>query len=288
MSFDALERIRQLTRAQFTVLAFLQSRRDPGTQIARASSREIALATELSRRTVQPAINRLNELQLIKTLCGCPTRPSEHTLLQIVTVQPPSGPGVPVGGGAMSTDAPVQNAYNCASAGGANSQGVPGAIVEKSPPFPQCTYKEPRASDTYTYTKKEGLVGVCKSEWKTSPTRETPSHENKPEILVMVERWFWPVDAGLAEKILELPERFGLSERDLIRFWEWKWKQKKRQRQEVFTPGAFFDYTVEDLPGWLGYSGRDLPERKPPASADYHAEPIFRQEIAQGAAMGLG
>jgi DNA-binding GntR family transcriptional regulator len=87
----APERRTTLTRAQRKVLADIELFSDRQNR-AVLSSRGLAETTGLSRRTVQAAIDRLNELQLIRTVTGTRTRPSEHRLVP-----------VRLGGGAISS-----------------------------------------------------------------------------------------------------------------------------------------------------------------------------------------
>jgi DNA-binding MarR family transcriptional regulator len=75
---DAFERTEAaLTKAQSRVLSFLRENR---TQTP-LSSRKLAVALKLSRRTVQAALAHLNDAGLLSTLHGSPNRTSVHRVL---------------------------------------------------------------------------------------------------------------------------------------------------------------------------------------------------------------
>ena len=81
------ERIPVLTRSERKVLADLQLLQNKSGK-ATLSSRNLAELTGLSGCGVRKAIDRLNELQLIKTYTGSVNhRPSEHTVLWQVPVR---------------------------------------------------------------------------------------------------------------------------------------------------------------------------------------------------------
>lgn len=278
MLASALERLLELTRAQKTVLCYLQAKTDPNTHVAVASSREIAATTGLSRRTVQPAIDRLNELQFIKTCTRGHTAPSIHTLLAVVMVSPPSGPGVPVAGGAIEADeaAPVQNAYKCATPSGANPQPVRGAIVEKTPTYPQTHIRKTRVntpphSPERVVSVSTVVEDVCKTRPSGAKDRYGRSESASPispmgqkqqtlfiesaEILALVEGFFdSPVPTYLRVGFTRLSEQFRIPELSVIRFLEEKWRDKLHTRNRIFSPAALLRFAHEDLPRWIPFN----------------------------------
>lgn len=70
-----------LTRSERAVLHHIAMYCDESQHLVQ-STRYIADATFLSRKAVQDAITRLNELQLIRTLAGSVNRTSEHIFLK--------------------------------------------------------------------------------------------------------------------------------------------------------------------------------------------------------------
>jgi DNA-binding MarR family transcriptional regulator len=70
----------QLTKSQRKVLVELELASGTGA-CARISTRQLVHLTGLTRPTVKAAIDRLNELQLIRSFIPPRPRPSEHTLL---------------------------------------------------------------------------------------------------------------------------------------------------------------------------------------------------------------
>jgi DNA-binding GntR family transcriptional regulator len=81
-----------LLPSESKVLNHIEMCRDGHDQLIQ-STRHIAEATSLSPRTVRRVIDRLNELQLIKTDIGTRTRPSQHRVLGRIAAgadRPPS------------------------------------------------------------------------------------------------------------------------------------------------------------------------------------------------------
>lgn len=279
---DALQ---ALTRAQILVLAYL-SELPPSVPV---SSRQVAEILALSRRTVQAALHRLNELDFIRSDSHSRIEASRHSVLTPFVSLPRTGVLV---GGAILGDA-VENH----SSSGEIAPPVPGAIPGDFHTVPGAiprlstgglNNERARVTNTYTYPETEALVGVSGAErWKTSPTEPG----SRPEILVMVERWFWPIDDGLAEKFLALPARFGISGLELTRFWEAKWRHWSKQRRDVWNPGAFFQFSEIDLPGWVYMPGRKpaVVAPAPRPEIEYGApEPQFSQNLVRRAAAGVG
>lgn len=76
---EALERSEAaLTNPQRRVLSFLRENPHPTPY----SSRKLAVALNLSRRTVQRALAHLNDVGLLWTLHGSPNRTSVHRVLK--------------------------------------------------------------------------------------------------------------------------------------------------------------------------------------------------------------
>jgi hypothetical protein len=134
-----------LTRCQHRLLEYLVAIRDAEGKVL-ASTRALADSLALSRRTVQAAINVLNELGFLKTLTGSPTCVSEHVVQRRFEIQP-----VLPGGGAICGKRP-QEAQIAPGWGGAKPQQNPQAPGAIQPVFPQPLYKEPRASETNSLT----------------------------------------------------------------------------------------------------------------------------------------
>lgn len=275
MSFAAIQRLSELSRAQLTVLAWLQARRPEPAAAAVASSREIAASTGLSRRTVQPAIDRLNELQFIRTLTGAPTRPSEHFILLEVTVQPPSGSGVPVGGGAIGRGAVEKNEI-APPHPGAIPQGVRGAIVENSATYPQSPNKEDARANTPLHSLEKTVSVSTFVEGSGKPPRRRPEQQTlfieSAEILRLVEVLFeTPLPTYLRVGFSRLAEQFRIPELSVMRFLEEKWVDKLNTRRRIFSPAALLRYAHEDLAAWIPYNAGRIqqdrwflsPERKP-------------------------
>lgn len=80
-----------VTKSQSKVLAALASA--AGTEgRAIVSNCKLARLTGLSRPTVSTAIDRLNELQLIRSFTPPRPKPSEHTLLYLSSERPGTKP----------------------------------------------------------------------------------------------------------------------------------------------------------------------------------------------------
>ena len=231
-----------LTRAQHRVLAYLAEQRN-AADIAARSSREIAQALGLSRRTVQNAVNKLNDLDCLRTWSGSRTSPSEHTVLQHFQL-------VPLGSGAITPD-PCGNAESTGATEPTNAQG-PGAIVPESHTYPQGAYKE-----GLTLPLPEGRADA-----------EENAAVTYDEVLVFAERCMeQPLTRKLEKLWRQLAASVDVPTDALCEYICVKWRQCHRSPR--FTPWALFEFVRKDVEEW--WNEPACPVRKPPRSESCRA-----------------
>lgn len=262
MSEDASSRIgtntTRLSRATLMVLDHL--RLSPGD----SSSRHIAEQLTLSRRTVQAALDRLDELDLIVTEPGRPNRAAAY-LVQPAALEI-------LKGGAELRQVPVKKRV---LDGGAICASTWRKTEEKRD-LSTGAYKE--SLITELSTEIVSVCPDCATLRKTHPPFQTESAFE--ELIAVAEAVTgFPFDEKLRTRYAALLKKLALRPLVLIQFIEEKHRDKLRSTRGRWlwtSAGAIVQFAEDDLAGWTRRKGENVPVRKPPEreTSDRHVAAV--------------
>lgn len=292
----------------FVLLRLLAPERRHG-MIATWSSRELAEVLHMSRRTVQRALDRLDELRIIRSHPSVGTLPQQHALAFLVDPVPalaarvehargtcPARPGPAPLASQFSTafaDRPAVSSRPDAAASGVhlsptgahfapldpeNAPLASGANL--APPRAETPAKQPgpAAADSRAYRKRARSVThyTPKQTDKTTETKPLRVSECRVEIARSFGESFGflvPASDWIFHEFEKMAGELQIGPPDLARWFALKAEEKRRRRYPIESPGSVLAWSRTDLVAWCRQQRRGKPPTRSPERSEQAATP---------------